>query len=208
MGIAAVHVDGRKICDGLIVEKTTVAEVRKVAEALGASVSFARAPNVVLIQSRPAQDGGAESWERLAERMGALASMTDEEISLLCATVEAETGGNNLLIEWDDDAVGGVGFGQVWPRWHHATILQAAGMLGYVLPPGLQGDTSLQAALLVNREISMLTVTLLVRDWWRQAGGDFATFTRAYVGDGITDEDLRRRQLIWDRWRIGRVLPR
>ena len=148
-----------------------------------------------------------ETWEELAGRMGRLAGLTDEEVLLTCATVEAETEGNNLLVEYTEDdggkrIVGGAGYGQMWPRWHAERITDAVAALDrpFLPPPLANSEDALNTILFVDREVSMLAVATLVRDLWRDKGGNWDRFTEAYVGPAIPDDDRDRRRRIWDRW--------
>lgn len=133
------------------------------------------------------------SWQELAKEAARFYNL-DERIML--ATVEAETGGRNVL---GDDG-NALGYGQVWAQqWHYPKLQEVAGVFGLTPPP--QNDlVGLQNFVLGNDRVSMYLAAKAVKGFWDSAGGDWDTFTRGYVGPGIPSSDMERRRVIWNRY--------
>lgn len=133
------------------------------------------------------------SWQDLAREAAAVLGV-DEKIVL--ATVEAETGGRNVL---GDDG-NAMGYGQVWvSEWHYPKLQKVASMLGLSPPP--QSDIyGLQQFVLGNDRLSMYLAAETIKSFWQSAGGDWEAFTRGYVGPAIPSHDLERRRQIWERY--------
>lgn len=136
-----------------------------------------------------------------------VATARGAELLPVLATIEAESNFRNTLGEYAGwSARFGIGYGQVHLRWHFATLQQVAAELGITLPsaenPGVDDarNEPFRRLLLGNDLLSMhLAVAVIDRIW--RGTREFTAFQRAYVGRGISQADLDRRRLIWERWR-------
>jgi len=129
-------------------------------------------------------------WQDIAREAAAAVGL---DYKVLAATVEAETGGSNIV----GDGGEATGYGQVWLTWHDWRLNQAAGMLGLELPSGIEAR---RQAVLNNDQLSMYLAALVTKGYWDATGGDWEAFTKRYVGPGIPDSDLERRRVIWERY--------
>lgn len=110
------------------------------------------------------------------------------------ATVEAETGGKNVL----GDNGNAIGFGQVWERFHWDAFQYAANLLG--LPPPPQGLSALQQYTLANDQFSMAVAVRVIHQDWQSSGGDWLRFTKEYVGAGVSTPVIQYREAIWNKY--------
>ena len=117
-------------------------------------------------------------------------------VDLVLATVEAETGGRNIL----GDSGNAVGYGQVWPKWHMHSFKNAALTLGLADVP-LNDIGSLIQYTLDNDAFSMEVTAATIKRFWESSNGDWGTFTKSYVGPAIPQSDFNRRKAIWDKYR-------
>lgn len=116
--------------------------------------------------------------------------------TIVLATVDAETSGNNQL----GDNGNALGFGQVWPKWHLDAFQFAANKYRLTLPTTLAGQQQLT---LSNDAFSMAVAVYVIKNDWIAAGKDFRKFTLAYVGPAIPDSDYNRRYNIWLKYQGG-----
>lgn len=127
------------------------------------------------------------NWKNLAT---AEAQSQGANINIVLATVEAETGGTNML----GDNGNALGYGQVWPKHWLASFQFAANKYRLVLPDTLEGRQKLT---LNNDAFSMCVAVHVIKQVWASAGGDFRQFSLKYVGPAIPDSDYNRRYNIW-----------
>ncbi len=113
---------------------------------------------------------------------------------IVLATVDAETGGQNI----SGDNGRALGYGNVWPSYHMGAFQYAAQLLGLPNPP--TDLSSLTAYTLSNDQYSMAVAVRVIKEDWDAAGGNWANFTYSYVGAGIPSQDFQRRQKIWDQY--------
>ena len=138
-----------------------------------------------------------------------VAAARGAELLPVLATIEAESGFRNVLGEYQAwSARFGIGYGQVHLRWHFATLQQVAAELDIALPSAnnpMHDDARnepFRRLLLGNDLLSMhLAVAVIDRVW--RGTREFGAFHRAYVGRGISQGELDRRRLIWERWRAA-----
>jgi hypothetical protein len=147
------------------------------------------------------------NWQTLADEM---ATRFGVDPRLLKATVEAETSGKNVL----GDSGRAFGFGQVWIKWHHAKLLEAANAISFTLPSWARNrpkdeaeEQPFKALILGNDRLSMALAALAVKGFWSSASGDWVRFTKGYVGPSIPDHDLERRRKIWQKWSGSPISP-
>lgn len=127
------------------------------------------------------------SWQNLAT---AEAQTQGADVNIVLATVEAETGGTNIL----GDSGNALGYGQVWPKWHEDAFRYAANRFRVELPDSLSGKQQLT---LSNDAFSMAVAVYVIKQTWIASGKDFRNFSLAYVGPAIPDSDYQRRYRIW-----------
>lgn len=137
----------------------------------------------------------------------AMAALGMQDRAIVYATIEAETGWNNV----PGDGGYALGYGQVWLRWHFDKLRRVAAILGVGLPgepdfvpgDGYQFSDALYGAyrglLLGNDRLSMYLTVAVIQAYWAGAGGDWGAFTRGYVGPAIPDADFNRRLRIYER---------
>ncbi|MCD5384915.1 MAG: S-layer homology domain-containing protein [Candidatus Pacebacteria bacterium] len=126
------------------------------------------------------------------------------------ATIEAETNFRNVAGEYAAwSAEFGLGYGQVHLRWHFDSLLRVADKLNCDLPSydnprhNPEKNKPFAELILGNNLLSMhLAVEVIHKIWTRADVHDFLTFTKAYVGSGISAEDIKRRRAIYDKWLI------
>ena len=112
------------------------------------------------------------------------------DVSIVLATVEAETGGNNIL----GDNGNALGFGQVWPQWHNDAFVYAANKYRVSWPSTLPEQ---QQLVLSNDPLSMAATVYVIKNDWIAARKDFRQYSLIYVGPAIPDSDYTRRYNIW-----------
>lgn len=144
------------------------------------------------------------NWQDLADWAAQVAG-TDSRI--VKATVEAETGGNNVMGDYDADSgyKRAFGYGQVWLKWHFDKLLQAADTLGVSLPSReapqtAEDERQFVSTITGNDRLSMLLAALTIKDKWQGAAGNWDEFTSYYVGPQIPDADRERRRSIWAKY--------
>lgn len=130
------------------------------------------------------------NWQTLCVQEADLQGC-DRDIAL--ATVDAETGGNNII----GDSGNALGFGQVWPKWHNDSFQYAADRLGIVLPADMTELTNLT---INNNQFSMAVAVHTIKKYWLANSKDFRNFTLNYVGPKIPDSDYQRRLNIWNQY--------
>jgi hypothetical protein len=135
----------------------------------------------------------AANWQALA-RAEAQYQLCDSNIVL--ATVDAETGGNNILGDYGN----ALGFGQVWPSQWPSAFQYAANRFRLDLPDTLEGKQQLT---LSNDAFSMAVAVYVIKSVWGSTGKDFRQFTLHYVGPAIPDADYQRRYNIWLKYQSG-----
>jgi hypothetical protein len=133
------------------------------------------------------------NWKTLALSE---ASLQNVQADIVLATVDAETGGANII---GDDG-NALGYGQVWPRWHRDSFEYAGSELDIDVPNDI---TSLTQLVLNNDRYSMAVAVNTIKKVWNASGKDWPTFTRSYVGAGIPDSDFQRRKAIWEKYRAN-----
>ena len=138
-----------------------------------------------------------------------VATAREAELLPVLATIEAESNFRNTLGEYAAwSARFGIGFGQVHLRWHFDSLQQVAAELDIQLPSQHnpmhddRANEPFRRLILGNDLLSMhLAVAVIDRVW--RGTREFGAFQRAYVGRGISQADLDRRRLIWERWRAA-----
>lgn len=135
----------------------------------------------------------AANWQSLASSE---AQYQGCDTNIVLATVDAETGGNNML----GDSGNALGFGQVWPQWHLDAFQYAANRFRVALPETLSGKQQLT---LSNDAFSMAVAVYVIKQVWESTGKDFRQFTLRYVGPAIPDSDYNRRYNIWLKYQGG-----
>lgn len=130
------------------------------------------------------------NWKLLA---ASECNIQDVESDIVFATIEAETGGENII----GDSGNAMGFGQVWPAWHYDAFQYAANRLGmFNLPPQSNLD-GLQEITLDNDQFCMAMTVYCIKQFWVTSGENWSNFTYSYVGAGIPQSDYNRRYNIW-----------
>lgn len=129
----------------------------------------------------------ATNWVNLAT---AEAQTQGADLNIVLATIEAETGGRNVL----GDGGNALGYGQVWPYWHKDAFQYAANRYRIEWPSTLAEQQQLT---LSNDGFSMAVAVYVIKRIWNGQGKDFRKFTLAYVGPKIPDSDYQRRYKIW-----------
>jgi hypothetical protein len=135
------------------------------------------------------------NWKALAT---AEANAQNVQADIVLATIEAETGGANIL----GDSGNAYGYGQVWPKWHRASFDYAGSILNIDVPVNSE---RLKALVLGNDRFSMIVAVNVIKKIWNNSGKDWVTFTKAYVGPAIPQSDLLRRQRIWEKYNSNAV---
>ena len=135
----------------------------------------------------------AANWQSLAI---AEAQTQGCDVNIVLATIEAETGGNNII----GDNGNALGFGQVWPRWHNDAFVYAANKYRVTWPSTLPEQ---QQVVLNNDALSMAATVYVIKRDWEAAGKDFRQFALMYVGPAIPDSDYQRRYNIWLKYQNG-----
>ena len=146
--------------------------------------------------------GETTAWEALAQKWATYYSLNNR---LLKAVVEAEAV-ENIAGDYDENGVPhAFGYGQVWPKWHYASI-QKALLDATGSPVSTTDEQTLGNLLLASNDASMAAAALVVRETWIAIGtpsdfgySTFEAFTKKYVGPAISDEDLTRRWNIWQK---------
>lgn len=134
---------------------------------------------------------GLADWKNLAITEAARQNV---QANIVLATVEAETGGRNIV----GDSGNALGYGQVWPQWHIAAFDYAADVLNLgTIPHDL---ASLTALTLGNDQFSMCVAVYVIKGYWNSAKGNFRQFSLGYVGPSIPNSDYERRRKIWERY--------
>ena len=135
-----------------------------------------------------------------------VAAQRGADLLPVMATIEAETNFRNVLGEYAAaTARFGIGFGQVHLRWHFETLRQVAQELDVDLPSQINpmhddaANEPFRRLILNNDLLSMSLAVAVIDRIWRRTG-NFESFTRAYVGAGISERDMERRRVIWTRW--------
>lgn len=118
------------------------------------------------------------------------------DLNIVLATVEAETGGANII----GDNGNAMGYGQVWWQWHTANFEYAARRLNITLPTTIDGIRNLT---LNNDRFSMIVAVRTIGIFWYNAGKNWRNFTLSYVGANIPLADYQRRERIWNKYRDG-----
>ena len=129
-------------------------------------------------------------WKSLATQE---ANKQSCPVTIVLATIEAETGGRNIT----GDNGNALGYGQVWPSWHMDCFEYAGRQFGIPIPSDL---TSLTAVVLGNDLLSMTATVYCIKQFWESAQGNWSRFTYAYVGPAIPASDFSRRKAIWDKY--------
>jgi hypothetical protein len=150
----------------------------------------------------PASEPTITNWIILAENWAKYYGL---DVRLLKAVVEAE-GAKNIPGDFENGAPHAFGYGQVWPKWHHANVQRAiADVTG--VSTSTTDEQKLGMFILGNNDISMASAALVIRDFWIaiESPTDFSystfeTFTKKYVGPAISDADLTRRWSIWQKY--------
>jgi len=146
--------------------------------------------------------GETTAWEALAQKWATYYSLNNR---LLKAVVEAEAV-ENIAGDYDENGVPhAFGYGQVWPKWHYASI-QKALLDATGSSVSTTDEQTLGNLLLASNDASMAAAALVVRETWIAIGtpsdfgySTFEAFTKKYVGPAISDEDLTRRWNIWQK---------
>jgi hypothetical protein len=123
-------------------------------------------------------------------------------VPLVLATIEAETGGRNVL----GDSGRAFGYGQVWLKWHYNTLVKVAQEFRVTIPEKpttVQAEEKFKPLLLNNDALSMALAVETIKGFWLSSGGDWDKFTHAYVGPAIPDKDLERRRAILKKYTSG-----
>lgn len=114
-------------------------------------------------------------------------------VHIALATIEAETGGRNIV----GDNGNALGYGQVWPKWHMDAFRYAGGRTGLSVPSDLP---SLTALTIGNDHFSMIVTVFVIKKIWEGSGGVWSQFTYSYVGPAIPPSDFKRREAIWNKY--------
>lgn len=118
--------------------------------------------------------------------------------NIVLATIEAETGGRNVL----GDGGNALGYGQVWAKkWHYDKLLSVARDLGVVVPAQSAPIEDFQRLILGNDDLSMALAVKTIGAFWEGAGQDWLRFTKSYVGPAIPQADIIRREKIWNKYK-------
>jgi len=135
------------------------------------------------------------SWQEMAISEANKQSC-DKDIVL--ATIEAETGGRNVMGDSDH----AYGYGQVWYKWHKEAFDFAAKRLNVSYP---QADgPSLKQFILSNNLFSMIVTVKTIKDIWLGQSKNWHDFTLSYVGPKIPTSDYNRRYKIWLKYHDGK----
>ena len=120
------------------------------------------------------------------------------DTDIVLATIEAETGGKNVM----GDKGNAYGYGQVWVKWHKDSFEYAAKRLNITLPGTNEGIKQLT---LSNNTFSMIVAVKTIKKYWIRSGKNWRTFTLSYVGPAISNNkhDYERREKIWLKYRNG-----
>ena len=129
-------------------------------------------------------------WQTIASQE---ADIQGCSVTIVLATIEAETGGRNIT----GDNGNALGYGQAWPSWHMDCFKYAGGRLGIPIPSDLP---SLTVLVLGNDQLSMIATVNCIKKFWESAKGDWSKFTYSYVGPAIPPSDFTRRQNIWNKY--------
>ena len=133
----------------------------------------------------------SSNWKVLAAQE---AQTQGIESDIVFATIDAETGGNNIT----GDNGNALGFGQVWPSWHYDAFQYAANRLGLKDSLPAKSDmTDLTEFTIQNDQFCMAMTVYTIKQFWFTSGEDWSTFTYSYVGTGIPQSDYNRRYNIW-----------
>ena len=114
-------------------------------------------------------------------------------VNLVLATLEAENNFVNGLGDGGDS----LGFGQVQPRFHMDNYKATAKEFGIALPSDAEG---LKKLVLGNDAFSIALAVNTINEGWKATEGDWVAFTKWYVGTGISNADLKRREGIWNKY--------
>jgi hypothetical protein len=133
------------------------------------------------------------NWQNLAKSE---AQAQGVDVDIVLATVDAETGGTNML----GDNGNALGFGQVWPKWHSDAFIYAANKYRVSWPSSL-GEQ--QRIVLNNDGLSMCATVRVIGQVWASAHKNFRQFSLQYVGPAIPDSDYQRRYRIWLKYQGG-----
>lgn len=133
-------------------------------------------------------------WKGLAVKWVRKLGKDQSYDKIVLATIEAETGGRNVL----GDSGNALGYGQVWAKkWHYQKLKKVAGILGVRIPSQTSPIQEFQKVVLGNDDLSMGLAVQTIISFWEGAGKDWVTFTKRYVGPSIPSSDLERRRKIW-----------
>lgn len=116
--------------------------------------------------------------------------------TIVLATVDAETGGRNIL----GDNGNALGYGQVWPSQWPQAFEYAAKRFQVDLPATLYGKQQLT---LSNDAFSMAVAVYVIKSVWNSSGKNFRQFSLHYVGPAIPDSDYQRRYKIYLQYQGG-----
>lgn len=136
------------------------------------------------------------NWQEAAIQE-ATAQNADKDIIL--ATIEAETGGRNIM--GDNDHA--YGYGQVWYKWHKYAFDYAAKRLGLKYPEADGPD--LKKFILGNDKFSMIVTVNVIKRIWIGQSKNWDKFTKTYVGPAIPQSDYNRRLRIWEKYSDGSI---
>lgn len=138
----------------------------------------------------------SDAWKAMAT---AEAIKRGVPVPLVLATIEAETGGRNVL----GDAGRAFGYGQVWLKWHYDKLVKVADEFGISVPgkPANEYEEEKFKPLILNNDrLSMALAVETIKSFWLSSGGDWEKFTKAYVGPAIPQKDLERRKAIYEKY--------
>lgn len=133
----------------------------------------------------------SSKWQELAI---AEANVQAVEKDIVLATIEAETGGRNVMGDGDR----AYGYGQVWFKWHKYAFDYAAKRLN-VTYPQVDGP-DLKKFILSSDKFSMIVAVNVIKRMWLGQSKNWSKFTKTYVGPAIPDSDFKRRQKIWEKY--------
>jgi hypothetical protein len=117
------------------------------------------------------------------------------------ATIEAETGGRNVL----GDSGRAFGFGQVWLKWdsHYNALKRVANEMGIKIPskPKTEQEEQQFKSLILNNDMLSLGMAIeVIKDKYIASGKDYTKFVKMYVGQGIPEANLKNRIALRDKW--------
>lgn len=135
----------------------------------------------------------SSNWKILASQE---AQIQGVESDIVFATIDAETGGNNIL----GDSGNALGFGQVWPSLHYDAFQYAANRLKIMGLPSQSDLSGLQSFTIQNDQFSMIMTVYCIKQFWINSGKNWSNFTYSYVGAGIPNSDYNRRYTIWQQY--------